>query len=241
MLNKISNFEINGNVNLNTSGTIFDTLVVRRPTNTTGLTDDYVIDLNELHIWVYDANILVENASSLISSVVSWSNKDIDLGSQLSPTNVYNGSFDNGDGVLTLDTSPTDIAIIIKNISTTKINDIHAVQLFNQVSTTLGNRAIGLAIELYNSNNDPDLTTILAQSNEISVNDTLYRLNFPSVDTYTLGLGGGGGIFPSDGAYVNLVTLEVITPFSFPFNVIGNLDVNCSIILPIITQPLVMT
>ena len=82
MLNKISNFEINGNVNLNTSGTIFDTLVVRRPTNTTGLTDDYVIDLNELHIWVYDANILVENASSLVSSVVSWSNKDIELGSQ---------------------------------------------------------------------------------------------------------------------------------------------------------------
>ena len=33
----ISNFEVNGNVNLNTSGTNFDTIVIRRPTNTTGL------------------------------------------------------------------------------------------------------------------------------------------------------------------------------------------------------------
>jgi hypothetical protein len=108
------------------------------------------------------------------------------LGSQLSPTNLYNGSFENGDGVLTLDPSPTDIAIIIKNIPTTKINDIHAVQVFNKISTTLGNRAIGLAIELYNSKNDPDLTTILAQSNEISINDSIYRFDFPSIDTYTL-------------------------------------------------------
>ena len=116
----ISNLEVNGNVNLNTSGTNFDTIVVRRPSNTTGLTDDYVIDLNELQIWVNNANILVENADSLISSVVSWSNKDIDLGSQLSPPNLYNGFIENGDGVLTLDPSPTDITIIIKNIPTTK-------------------------------------------------------------------------------------------------------------------------
>jgi len=155
------------------------------------------------------------------------------LGSQLSPTNLYNGSFDNGDGVLTIDPSPTDIAIIIKYIPTTEINDIHLVQLFNKISTTLGNRAIALAIELYNSKNDPDLTTILAQSNEISINDTLYRFDFPSIDTYTLGF-SGGGIFPSDGSYVNLVTLKVVTPFSFPFNVIGNLDVSCSITLPTI-------
>jgi len=115
----ISNFEINGNVNLNTSGTNFDTIVVRRPTNATGITDDYLIDLNELQIWVNNANILIENASSLISSVVSWSNKDLDLGSQKSPTNLYNGVIAGDNGVLTLDPSPTDIAIIIKNIPTT--------------------------------------------------------------------------------------------------------------------------
>jgi len=226
----LSNFEINGDVNLNTSGTNFDTIAVRRPNNTTGLTDDYLIHLNELQIWVNNAHILVENASSLISSVVSWSNKDIDLGSQKSPKNLYNGLISGDKGVLTLDPSPTDIAIIIKNIPTTNINDIHAVQIYNFVSTTLGNRAIGLAIDLYNSKNDPYLTKILAQSNEISERYSVYRFDFPSIDTYTLAF-NGGGILPSDGVYANLVTLEVVTPSSFPFNVIGNLDVSGSITL----------
>ena len=98
---------------------------------------------------------MVENESSLMSSVVSWSNKNIDLGSQISPTNLYNGIIDGDNGVLTLAPSPTDIAIIIKNIPTTKTNDIHAVQILNIVSQTLGNRTLGLAIELYNSKNDP--------------------------------------------------------------------------------------
>jgi len=229
----ISNFEVNENVNFNTSGTNFDTIVVRRPSNTTGLTDDYLIDLNELQIWVNNANILVENADSLITNVVSWSNKDIDLGFQQSPTDLYNTLISGENGVLTLDPSPTDIAIIIKNIPTTKTNDIHAVQIYNRVSTTLGGRAIGLAIELYNSKNDPYLNTILAKSNEISVNDSVYRFDFPSIDTYTLGY-NIQGILPDSGAYVNLVILEVITPFSFPFNVIGNIDVNGSLILPTI-------
>ena len=175
----------------------------------------------------------LNNAGSSISRVVSWSNKDIDLGSQKSPTNLYNGDMSGDNGVLTLNPSPTDIAIIIKNIPTTKINDIHAVQVLNNTSATLGNRAIGLAIELYNSKNDTDLTTILAQSNEISVMDSVYRFDFPSIDTYTL-VFNSGGILPNTGAYVNYVTLEVVTPFSFPFNVIGNLDVSGSLILPTI-------
>ena len=90
-----------------------------------------------------------------------------------------------------------------------------------------------MAIELYNSKNDPDLTTILAQSYEISERYRLFRFDFPSIDTYTLAF-NSGGILPSDGAYINLVTIEVVTPFSFPFNVIGNLDVSCSITLPTI-------
>ena len=92
----------------------------------------------------------LNNASSSISRVVSWSNKDIELGSQLSPTNLYNGLINNEDGVLTLNPSPTDIAIIISNIPTFNTHDINAVQLFNNISTTLGNRAIVLAIVLYN-------------------------------------------------------------------------------------------
>ena len=53
----------------------------------------------------------------------------------------------------------------------------------------------------------------------------MYRFDFPSIDTCTLAF-NGAGIFPSDGAYVNLVTLEVVTPFNFPFNVIGNVDIS---------------
>ena len=127
----------------------------------------------------------LNNASSLISRVVSWSNKDIELGSQLSPTNLYNGLINNEDGVLTLNPSPTDIAIIISNIPTFNTHDINAVQLFNKISTTLGNRAIVLAIVLYNRKNDRVLTTISAQSNEISERFSVYSFDFPSIDTYT--------------------------------------------------------
>ena len=127
----------------------------------------------------------LNNASSLISRVVSWSNKDIELGSQLSPTNLYNGLINNEDGVLTLNPSPTDIAIIISNIPTFNTHDVNAVQLFNKISTTLGNRAIVLAIVLYNRKNDRVLTTISAQSNEISERFSVYSFDFPSIDTYT--------------------------------------------------------
>ena len=107
----ISNLEFNGNVKFDTTGTNFDTIVIRRPNNITGLTDDYLIYLNELQIFADNTNILLDNASSLRSSVVSWSNKDIELGSPLSPSNLYNGLVQDGDGVLTLDPSPTDKAI----------------------------------------------------------------------------------------------------------------------------------
>lgn len=63
--------EINENVNFDTTGTTFDTIIIRRPSEITGWTDDYKIDLNELQIWVNNTNILVENESSFISRVVS--------------------------------------------------------------------------------------------------------------------------------------------------------------------------
>jgi hypothetical protein len=72
--------------------------------------------------------------------------------------------------------------------------------VYNNTSSTLGNRAIGLAIELYNSKNDPDLNTILAQSNQILVRDSVYRFDFPSINTYTLPF-SIQGILPDSGAY----------------------------------------
>jgi hypothetical protein len=49
----------------------------------------------------------------------------------------------------------------------------------------LTNRAIGLAVELYNSTNDPDLTEILANTNVITTANAIYRFDFPSLSTYT--------------------------------------------------------
>ena len=72
--------------------------------------------------------------------------------------------------------------------------------MYNNISSTIGNRAIGLAIELYNSKNDPDLNTILAQSNQILVRDSVYRFDFPSINTYTLPF-SIQGILPDSGAY----------------------------------------
>ena len=77
---------------------------------------------------------------------MSWSIKDVDLGSQKSPTNLYNGVIAGDNGVLTLDPSPTDIAIIIKNIPTTKINDIHAVSLSLSYIQRTASTHSGLAV-----------------------------------------------------------------------------------------------
>ena len=48
-------------------------------------------------------------------------------------------------------------------------------------------RAVGLAIELYNSTLDPTLSNPLATTNVISSLSLRYRFDFPSISTYTLG------------------------------------------------------
>jgi hypothetical protein len=86
----ISNFEINGNVNLDTTGVNFDTLVIRRVTGLTGYSDN-IMNLTEIHIWVDDKNMLFESSSSLTSYIVSWSDKEVDIGHQVNapPSNFY--------------------------------------------------------------------------------------------------------------------------------------------------------
>jgi len=76
----ITNFEINGNVVLNTSGNNFDTIVIRRANSISGIVDDYVIDLEELQVWVNNTNIMVDSQSILKSYVASWANKEVDIG-----------------------------------------------------------------------------------------------------------------------------------------------------------------
>ena len=52
----------------------------------------------------------------------------------------------------------------------------------------------------------------------------MYRIDFPSIDTYSL-VFTGSKIVPNTGLYVNLVYLEDATINSFPFNILGNVDI----------------
>ena len=220
----ISNFEIDGSVNLDTTGGDFDTLVIRRVNGITGHSD-FIIHLAEVQIWADYKNILFENSSKLISSVVSWSDKEVDIGFQSNapPSNLYDDNRDDSTSKLLSPVgSPSDVAVIIKNIPFTKIKDIHAIQIYNNINASRGDRTIGLTIELYNSKNDPNFNTILAHSSEFISRWSVYRIDFPS--PYNLPF-SGSTILPNTGLYVNLVYLEDATLISFPFNILGNVDI----------------
>jgi hypothetical protein len=170
---------------------------------------------------------LFESSSSLTSSIVSWSDKEVDIGYQIDapPSNLYdNIKEDFTSWVLSPVGSPSDVAIIIKNIPLTKIKDIHSIQVYNATFSSFGDRAIGLTVELYNSKNDPNFNTILSHSSVFIDRWSVYRIDFPSIDTYSLPF-SGSTILPNTGLYVNLVYLEDATLISFPFNILGNVDI----------------
>jgi hypothetical protein len=77
------------------------------------------------------------------------------------------------------------LALIIRGVPLNYINDIQAIVLYNRGDNTWYKRAIGLAIELYNSQLDPNLTNVLATTNVISSLSLRYRFDFPSITTYT--------------------------------------------------------
>ena len=146
---------------------------------------------------------MFESSSSLTSSIVSWSDKEVDIGyqSDAPPSNLYdNIRNDFTSWVLSPVGSPSDVAIIIKNIPLTKIKDIHSIQVYNATFSSFGDRAIGLTIELYNSVNDPNLNTILSHSSEFINRWSVYRIDFPSIDTYSL-VFTGSKILPNTGLY----------------------------------------
>jgi len=69
-----------------------------------------------------------------------------------------------------------------KNILLTSISTIQSIVSY---SRTAGKQhSEGIAIELYNS---ADFTEILASTNIITLKRTVYRFDFPSIDTYTGG------------------------------------------------------
>jgi len=110
--------------------------------------------------------------------------------------------------------------LVIKNIPLTSINNIQALVLYNRTGSGFGTRTIGLAIELYNYVNDPDLNEALANTNVITTNVSRYRYDFPSINTYLSGFVGEDSITN----IVNDLTQEA-TVISFPIEITGNLFV----------------
>jgi len=189
-VNITGDLNVEGGVNIDT-GEYFDTLVVRRPTGTTGRTDDYRIALRELQVWVNGTNILVENSASLTSYFALWdTDKNADVGFTNPASNIYNNIVEDIDSTLGAVSSTASVAnpenvLVIKDIPLTSINAIQALVLYNRVVSDTGTRAIGLEIGLYNETNDPNFTQPLATTDEISVSAPVYRFDFPSLSTYT--------------------------------------------------------
>ena len=66
------------------------------------------------------------------------------------------------------------------------IHNIQAIVFYCRDANDTLQTAVGIGIELYNSTNDPNLTTPLASTPIItSVVVLVYRYDFPSIDTYT--------------------------------------------------------
>jgi hypothetical protein len=167
------------------SGKLFDTLVVRRPTGFTGVTDNYFIILREIQVWVNGINIMIDNGVSGHFADFDG-DKSVSIGFNHDPAFSYNNIIESDYG----STSPSSgnnssTALVIKSIPLTAINDIQAIIYYNKAGAGNADRVQGLAIELYNEENDPDLTLPLANTNEISITDIVYRFNFPSIGTYS--------------------------------------------------------
>ena len=106
------------------------------------------------------------------------------------------------------------------------MTDIHKIQslvLYNRISETFGNRTIGLAIELYNSNNGPNLENPLSSTDEITINDDVYRFDYPAIDAY-------GGTFSDTNSTSQIASetfalKEVVSGITFGANITGGLSV----------------
>jgi hypothetical protein len=184
---------IEGNLNLKKT-TYFDTIVIRRPTGITASGNNTnIINLNELKVWVNGSNILVENSAILTSYFAVWADKQIDNGDfhNYPASNIYNNIIESETGAHSNEGAD---ALIIKNIPLTSVSELQSIVLYNRTINPWALRVIGLAVELYNSTNDPDLNAILAITNVITSRVNRYRFDFPSIDTYTGGFVGEDSI-----------------------------------------------
>jgi hypothetical protein len=235
-LNSITSNDLIINDNFNVDNTItyetnmFDTIVIRRFDESTS-TD---INLSEFQIWVNNENIIYENRGLLNGYFANWSNKDTPLppDTLVGFTNSVNPYLFNNviEGSIGASGSSPINAVIIKNIPLTIVNDIQAVVLYHRGGDGNVGRAIGLTIELYNLQDDPNLLSPLATTPIIERGVRRYRYNFPSINTYTLGSSTGDSISQipldnEDPTITNTTITEQPTIFNADVNINSNVNI----------------
>ena len=231
------NTSIGGTLNVETSLTTnqlivnddlyFDTIVIRRPTAVSYNDSNFQILLRELQCWVSGSNILING--DIITYFADFTNngEEIDsYGEGFLASNINNNVIEtDGGGVSSTINAVSSIALILKEIPRTKIQDIQSIVLYNWI-TNISDRVIGLAIELYNIDIDPNLESPLASTDEISsVVKGVYRYDFPAIDTYP-----SGDFSDTDSitqiASETLALKEVVSEFAGSVNIAGGLNVD---------------
>jgi len=203
----------------------FDTIVIRRSTGITGEPDEFYIALRELQVWISGSNLL--QSSGLEGLFVNWAvDKELDLGSfgggSYTAPKLYDNVISNEYDAHSLESNSTsDIALIIKGLPLNLITNIQALVLYNRTGA-FNNTTIGLAIELCNSTQDPNLTEILATTSVITTAVDVYRFDFPDIATY-IGFATGESL-------TNIIrdedaTSEVVS-FAESANITGGLKVD---------------
>jgi hypothetical protein len=110
------------------------------------------------------------------------------------------------------------ISIIIRNIPLTSIEAIQSLVLYCRTDA-FNNTTIGVAIELYNSTDDPDLNTILTNTEVIATAVNVYRFVFHSIDTYTCSFVSADST--TQIAINTYATTQILSKKSSPIQMIG--------------------
>ena len=165
---------------------LFDTIVIRRPTGVTGVTNSWNISLYELQVWVNSQNILPSFAKKAYFTL--WNgNRYTDIGPGTAATiasRIYNNVI--SDSGRAYSTDDSNVALVIRTLYLFNPNDIQALVLYARNVGGHQDYAKGLAIELYNSVNDHNLTTPVVSTRIIIASYTASVFRFPKWSTYTL-------------------------------------------------------
>ena len=199
----------------------FNTIVIRRPNLNYGNPSPAIL-LRELQCWVNDTNILFTNSSTLNTFYASWLEKDVEgidesyPATRIHDNNIVSSGFETSGQI-----GGDNTSIIIKDIPLTAIKDIQSLVLYNR-NDYYRTRAEGLAIELYNTNNDPNLETPLSSTNVITETRDVYRYDFSAIDTYP------SGDFSDTDSTTNIASetlalKEVVSEYADSANITGGL------------------